>query len=123
MSTGYPNPVSPTIGADCPTTAPESSPSMTDRLKDKAAHLGDKAQQMGGDAKDAVQQKMEQAKEAAHQQLDHAKESATQYIQQGREKATELTHQVEDYVRMEPTKSLLAAAGVGFVLGFLLIRR
>jgi ElaB/YqjD/DUF883 family membrane-anchored ribosome-binding protein len=96
---------------------------MTERLKEKAVHLGDKAQQMGTDAKDAVQHKLEQAKEAAHHQLDHAKESATQYMEQGREKATELTHKVEDYVRAEPTKSLLAAAGVGFVLGFLLIRR
>lgn len=123
MSTAYPNPVAPAAPSDCPTPAAQSTPSMTDRLKEKAAHLGDKAQEMGSGAKDAVQHKLEQAKEAAHHQLDHAKDSATQYMEQGREKATELTHRVEDYVRREPTKSLLAAAGVGFVLGFLLIRR
>ena len=88
------------------------APSMTDRLKDKVTHLGEKAHQVGDNAKHAGLEKMEKAKE-----------SAAEYYQQGRDKATELTHSVENYVRTEPTKSLLAAAGVGFVLGFLLIRR
>ena len=140
MPTVDPNPVAPAGAKSCPTSTPvgstyttrspvtkastgshfapaadhdsATSPSMTDRLKEKVGHLGDKAHQLGDDAKHAAQDK-----------LEHAKESAAEYFQQGREKATELTHTVENYVRSEPTKSLLGAAGVGFVLGFLLIRR
>jgi ElaB/YqjD/DUF883 family membrane-anchored ribosome-binding protein len=40
-----------------------------------------------------------------------------------KEKATELCNSVEAYVRQEPMKSVVIAAGVGLLTGLLLSRR
>ena len=44
-------------------------------------------------------------------------------LKKGRDKAVQIEHGVEDYVRAQPVKSLLIAAGVGLVLGILWRRR
>jgi ElaB/YqjD/DUF883 family membrane-anchored ribosome-binding protein len=50
-------------------------------------------------------------------------ESASECCSEMREKATELCNTVEDYVRQEPMKSVVIAAGLGLVAGLLLSRR
>ena len=94
------------------TPSPTGSHSATDAMKEKAAQVGQQAADMANSAKEAAAVRAEQARE-----------QAMQYVEQGRAKAMELSSQVEAYVRQEPTKALLAAAGVGFAVGFLLIRR
>jgi ElaB/YqjD/DUF883 family membrane-anchored ribosome-binding protein len=49
--------------------------------------------------------------------------SASECCSQMREKATELCTSVEQYVRQEPMKSVVIAAGLGLVAGLLLSRR
>jgi len=50
-------------------------------------------------------------------------QSAEQCCAEMREKASELCSTVEDYVRREPMKSVVVAAGVGLLAGLLLSRR
>ena len=49
--------------------------------------------------------------------------SATECCTEMRQRATELCGTVEDYVRQEPMKSVVIAAGLGLVAGLLLSRR
>jgi ElaB/YqjD/DUF883 family membrane-anchored ribosome-binding protein len=49
--------------------------------------------------------------------------SASACSQEVREKAAELCESIESYVRQEPLKSAIVAAGLGFVVGVLLTRR
>jgi len=49
--------------------------------------------------------------------------SAEQCCAEMKEKAGELCHSVEDYVRQEPMKSVVIAAGLGLVAGLFLSRR
>ncbi|HZZ27371.1 MAG TPA: DUF883 C-terminal domain-containing protein [Pirellulales bacterium] len=49
--------------------------------------------------------------------------SASECCSQMREKTAELCGTVEDYVRQEPMKSVVIAAGLGLVAGLFLSRR
>ncbi|HTQ38472.1 MAG TPA: hypothetical protein VMJ32_05565 [Pirellulales bacterium] len=49
--------------------------------------------------------------------------SASECCAEMREKAAELCNSVEDFVRHEPMKSVVIAAGLGLVAGLLLSRR
>jgi len=81
-------------------------------------------------AKEAVAQGAARAQEmatdtmhAAREQMDVARQRAGEYLEQGRERASELGHTIEKSVRDRPLMTLLAAAGVGCLLGILLTRR
>jgi ElaB/YqjD/DUF883 family membrane-anchored ribosome-binding protein len=63
------------------------------------------------------------ARQAAQEKLGEARDAAGQYVEQGREKTQQLARTVEDYIRQQPIKSVLIAAGAGAVLGVLLARR
>jgi ElaB/YqjD/DUF883 family membrane-anchored ribosome-binding protein len=56
---------------------------------------------------------------AAREQYDNLRQSATEYYDYGRERAQEWQTQVEEYVREQPIKAVMIAAGVGIVLGVL----
>jgi len=75
-------------------------------LKDKATEVASNIRDMGSNAY-----------EAATQKYDDLKETATEYYQAGREKAQQWESQIESYVRDQPIKSLLMAAGVGIIVG------
>ncbi len=55
--------------------------------------------------------------------VNDIEKSASECCNEMRERATELCGTVEDYVRQEPMKSVVIAAGLGLVAGLLLSRR
>jgi ElaB/YqjD/DUF883 family membrane-anchored ribosome-binding protein len=59
---------------------------------------------------------------AATEVARELKERAGALAGQWRDKARQVQKEVEHYVREHPTKSVLAAVGVGFVLGLMLRR-
>jgi ElaB/YqjD/DUF883 family membrane-anchored ribosome-binding protein len=69
-------------------------------------------QELGGMAREMAQEKVEQVRTVA---ADCANE--------GREKVRQVEHSVEEYIREQPLKSMLIAAGVGLVLGRFWMRR
>ena len=108
----------------------ESSPVP---LRDKAGQLahdaGAKAQQIkdsavnkAGQFRDFAETKAQDIKETASVKTQQLKQAAEEQLQQGQVKAREAHADAEEYVRQHPTKSILTAIGVGFLLG-LVVRR
>lgn len=102
-------------------------------LRDKAGKLandaGAKAQQIKESAVEKANQFREYAgtkahdiKETATEKTHHIKQVASEQIQQGQVKAREAHADAEEYVRQHPTKSIITALGVGFLIG-LVVRR
>ena len=63
------------------------------------------------------------ARTVAQQRLHESSERAASFCQQQREKAEQIGRSVEDSVRSQPLRAVLVAAGAGFVLGALWMRR
>lgn len=91
----------------------------TDRVKESAAQLGEKAGAMMHGAQDMAADVTHRAQEG----LGAVKEAASGYVEQGREKAEALGRTVGEQVKEWPLSSLLVAAGVGLLLGIVLARR
>ena len=109
---------------------PERKPSKTEEkaiaLKEaaaqKAGQLRDYAGDKASELKSVATERIEAIRDGAGETAGQLRGAATDQWKDTREKARELHITVEDYVRENPTKAVLAAAGAGFVLG-LLIRR
>ncbi len=84
----------------------------TQQLRDAAGQIGENIRHFG-----------EQARGAAQETYDRYRQQAGDYYEQARGRATELQGDLEQYVREQPVKSIMIAAGVGLVLGMLLKRR
>ncbi len=81
---------------------------VTQQLKDKASEAGQALKDKAGEMRDAAQE-----------QFQNLRETAGQYYEDGRQRAMEWEQGVEEYVREQPVKSLLIAAGVGMLLGII----
>lgn len=95
-----------------------------------AADLRIAAQERGAELKEAAVGKAETIRENATEkfhalkntatdQATQLKEAATVKLQDSKVRAQELHRNVETYVRENPTRSVLTAAGVGFLLGLI----
>ena len=83
----------------------------TDRLRKRAREATKYLEEIGGIAKDA------------QEKLGQWSENASGYYEQGQEKAQQMRRTLEQFVREEPVKTVLIAAGVGLVLGRFWMRR
>jgi ElaB/YqjD/DUF883 family membrane-anchored ribosome-binding protein len=83
-----------------------------ERLREQAAAVKEDVRELGRVAKEVSQEK-----------LRETKQTAGEYIAKGRKKAGEFEDSVVSYIRDNPVKSVLMAAGAGALLGFLLSRR
>lgn len=88
----------------------------------KAAALKDRAVESAQHFREAATEKATAFKSAAADKAQHLKESATEQWQDTRVKAKEMHVTAEDYIRENPTKCVLSALGVGFLIG-LIVRR
>ena len=80
-----------------------------------AQTLRDAGSQISGQARE----QMDHLKNQATEYYNQGKDRVQEYYDQGRDKAMEFEQNLEAYVREQPVKSLLIAAGVGCLLGFL----
>ena len=92
----------------------------------RMSNPGTSEQEQGGGAGGAASQLRDKAAEltgtlrdAATEQYENLRGSAEEYYDQGRQKAQEWQHGLEEYVKEQPVKALLIAAGVGVLLGVL----
>ena len=83
----------------------------SDQLGKQAMEVTKDLQEMGGIVRDAAQEK-----------LGQVRENASEYYEQGRDKVHDVVCTFEQFVRQQPVKSVLIAAGVGWLLGRFLRR-
>lgn len=73
-------------------------------------------------AADSLRMSYAHARDAAKEVVGQVRDRATSYYGTGKDKAHDAQLKVEEFVREQPLKSVLIAAGVGLALGVLLRR-
>ncbi|MBX3741497.1 MAG: DUF883 family protein [Akkermansiaceae bacterium] len=95
-------------------------------LKEKAVESAHQFREVAGEKasqfKATAAEKAEALKHAASERAHQFRETATEQWEDTRVKAKELHVTAEDYIRQNPTKSVLGALGVGFLIGLILRR-
>ncbi len=85
----------------------------------EAAKLKDRAVESAQAFKASAIEKAEHYKTVAADKAHHAKETAQHQWEETRVKAREIHVTAEDYIRQNPTKAVLGALGVGFLIGLI----
>ena len=80
-------------------------------LRESASQVGEQIRDMGGQVRDAAREK-----------YDQLRDQAGHYYEEGRQRVHEWEQNLESYVQERPVKSLIIAAGVDLVIGFLMRR-
>ena len=88
----------------------------------KAQQLKEAAENRAHQFKDAASQRADEIKDVAGQKATEIREIAEQSLKEVKERAEDWKTEGEKYVRENPTQAVVAALGIGFVLG-LLVRR
>jgi hypothetical protein len=106
--------------------ATAASPSISQAANDLRAAAGERARDFVHTAESRAAALKERAIESAQnlrqtatEKSQHLRESATEHWQETRVKAQELHSSAEDYIRQNPTKCVLGALGVGFLIGLI----
>jgi len=107
--------------------SPATTKDALDKAREKFSEVAERARRGGSQVKESAGRASEVAKEKAAQASEAAKEKygvAVDNIKQGYDRAHKdigkLTDDVNEYVRDNPGRSVLIAAGVGFAVGILL---
>lgn len=103
-------------------TTGEQAVNVKDRALETANALKASAVQKAEQFKAVAVEKAEHYKAVATEKAIHVKEVAQQQWDDTRVKAKEIHVTAEDYIRQNPTKAVLGALGVGFLIG-LIVRR
>ncbi len=107
---------------DLRVAAGEKAKEFAHSAESKAAHLKERAVESAQHFRETATEKATALKSAATERAAHLKETATEQWQDTRVKAKELHVTAEDYIRQNPSKCVLSALGLGFLIG-LIVRR
>ena len=132
VSDAIPQPQPHKTMTDNPFTAkqPAGAPSVSDAVSELRHAAGDFASAAGAEAskfkeraaetaqslKVSATEKAEHYKAVATEKVQHARESAQHQWEETRVKAKEIHVTAEDYIRQNPTKAVLGALGIGFLI-------
>jgi ElaB/YqjD/DUF883 family membrane-anchored ribosome-binding protein len=89
---------------------------------DQAKALTERAAEKAQQFKAAAADKAGEWKSFATEKAGQLRESASEHWQETRDKARDIHISAEDYIRQHPTKCVLGALGIGFLIG-LIVRR
>lgn len=103
-------------------TASTQAHALKDRAVESASHFREVASEKATQFKSTAAEKAAALKSAAADKAQHFRESATEHWDETRVRAKEFHVSAEDYIRQNPTKSVLGALGVGFLIGLILRR-
>ncbi len=107
---------------DLRTAAGEKARDFVHTAESKASAIKDRAVESAQHFKETATEKAAALKSAAAEKAQHFKETATEQWQDTRVRAKELHITAEDYIRQNPTKCVISALGLGFLIG-LIVRR
>lgn len=108
--------------SDLRAAATEKARELVHTAETKAAALKERAVETAQHFRESATEKATALKSAATEKAQHIKESATEQWQDTRVKAKEFQVTAEDYIRQNPTKCVVSALGLGFLIG-LIVRR
>lgn len=103
-------------------TAEVKASALKERAVETAQQFRETATEKATQFKATATEKATQFKAAATDKAQHLKESANEQWQDTRVKAKEIHVTAEDYIRQNPSKCVLSALGIGFLIG-LIVRR
>jgi ElaB/YqjD/DUF883 family membrane-anchored ribosome-binding protein len=103
-------------------TAEVKASELKDKAIDSVQHFKETATERASQLKATASEKATAFKSVATDRAQHLRESATEQWQESRVKAREIQVTAEDYIRENPTKCVLSALGIGFLVG-LIVRR
>ena len=106
-----------TAAHDLAAAASEQARGIKDRATETAQHFRDLATEKAQQLRSAAEQKAAVLRSAAEQKAAILRESASEHWEDTRVKAKEIHVSAEDYIREHPTKCVLGALGVGFLIG------
>lgn len=92
---------------------------IKDRAFDAAQSLKVTATERADHYKAVATEKADHYKAVATEKVQHAKETAQHQWEETRVKAKEIHVTAEDYIRQNPTKAVLGALGIGFLIGLI----
>ena len=95
---------------------------LKDRALERARQLRSVAGEKAEEWKSVASGKAEEWKSVAGERAQHLRDSASDHWHETRDKAHDIHVTAEDYIREHPTKCVLGAVGVGFIIG-LIVRR
>ena len=104
---------------DLRTAAGEKAREFVHTAESKASELKERAVESAQHFRETATEKASAFKSAATEKAQHLKESATEQWQDTRVKAKELQVTAEDYIRQNPTKCVVSALGLGFLIGLI----
>lgn len=103
-------------------TASAQASALKGKAVESAQQLREVASEKASQFKATAAEKAEALKHKASDRAQQFRSAATEQWQDTRVKAKELHVSAEDYIRENPTKSVLGALGVGFLVGLILRR-
>jgi ElaB/YqjD/DUF883 family membrane-anchored ribosome-binding protein len=96
-------------------------------MRNSASHAKNRVQaaveEEGPTIAEGLQTTTNAVKRLATESVDAVRDTAHDFLDQGKAKVHELGDNVGSHVRDEPMKSVLIAAGVGFIVGLFFWRR
>lgn len=107
---------------DLRTAAGEKAREFVHAAEEKAGGIKERAVESAQHFRDNAAERAAALKAAAAEKAQLLRDSATEQWQDTRVKAKELHVTAEDYIRQNPTKCVLSALGLGFLIG-LIVRR
>jgi ElaB/YqjD/DUF883 family membrane-anchored ribosome-binding protein len=97
----------------------ESAQSFKATATEKADQFKTVATEKADHFKAVATEKADHYKSVATEKVQHAKETAQHQWEETRVKAKEIHVTAEDYIRQNPTKAVLGALGIGFLIGLI----
>lgn len=107
---------------DLRAAAGEKAREFVHTAENKAVALKDRAVESAQHFRDTATEKAAALKAAASEKASAFKDTASVQWEDTRVKAKELHVTAEDYIRQNPTKCVISALGLGFLIG-LIVRR
>jgi ElaB/YqjD/DUF883 family membrane-anchored ribosome-binding protein len=95
----------------------------TESIGQSVKDMGSKMRERSGDIMEGARDTAKDLGHRAQEGFDFVKERASDYASRGKEQLESASHAVQDQVQQRPMSAILIAAGVGFVLGLLWMRK
>jgi ElaB/YqjD/DUF883 family membrane-anchored ribosome-binding protein len=97
----------------------QSAQNLADLVCEKAADFKDTTIEKASALKSAAVERAVELREAADERVEQFRTAADEHWREARAKVKEAGITTEDYIRAHPTRCVLGALGLGFIIGMM----